>query len=60
MIKRIVVVASLAVPLVAGVVPHARASTPVPTTVRTSGPMFCVWNDQLDISYCQYRLPRLP
>jgi hypothetical protein len=59
-IKRILLVATLAVPLSA-VLPHAKASTPkAPAAINASAPMFCVWNQQLDISYCQYTLPRIP
>ena len=60
MIKRVLLAATLAVPMLAGVVPHAHAKTPVPTSVNANGPMFCVWNTRVDISYCQYTFPKLP
>ena len=65
MIKRVVLAACLALPLTAGLLPHAHAATTdgvpkVPTSVNASGPMFCVWSNQLNLSYCQYTFPRLP
>jgi hypothetical protein len=60
-IKRVLLAALLAVPLCAGVLPQAHASTPkAATSVNTTGPMFCVWSRQVDMSYCQYTFPRLP
>lgn len=60
MIKRVVAIASLALPLAAGLTPPAGAATAVPGAVTTSAPMFCIWNQQVNVSYCQYRLPKVP
>jgi hypothetical protein len=59
-IKRVLLAVSLALPLSAAVLPHALAAPPAAATpVQSNRPMFCVWNQQLDISYCQYTLPRI-
>ena len=58
MIKRVILAVSVALPLSVVVLPQARATTPPAPGVHVNGPMFCVWNEQLNISYCQYTLPR--